>query len=108
MNVQIKIPCKVDFSKGEVYLGWVETNPRYRRLGLSMYVIIEKLELLKEMGKTTGKCIVERSNLASRNMTIKVGGKVYGEGRYLKILWWKSWREKPAVQQASTARTVVK
>ena len=101
MNVQIKIPYKVDFSNREAYLGWVETNPQYRRLGLSMYVILEKLKLLKTMGKTTGKGIVEKGNLASRKLTIKAGGKVYAEGCYLRILWWKSWKEKPVVQEAS-------
>ena len=101
MNVQIKIPYKVDFSNSEAYLGWVETNPQYRRLGLSMYVILEKLKLLKTMGKTTGKCIAEKCNLASQKLTIKAGGRLYGKGRYLKILWWKSWKEKPVVREAS-------
>jgi hypothetical protein len=101
MNVQIKIPYKVDFSNSEAYLGWVETNPQYRRLGLSMYVILEKLKLLKTMGKTTGKCIAEQGNLASHKFTIKAGGRVYGEGCYLKILWWKSWKERPISREES-------
>jgi hypothetical protein len=101
MNVQIKIPYKVDFSNSEAYLGWVETNPQYRRLGLSMYVILEKLKLLKTMGKTTGKCIVGKGNLASQKRIIRIGGKLYGKGRYLKILWWKSWKEKPISREES-------
>ena len=100
MNVQIKIPYKVDFSNSEVYLGWVETNPKYRRLGLSIYAILYLKFKLKTMGKTTGKCIVGKGNLASQKRIIKVGGKLYGKGRYLKILWWKSWKEKPIMQEA--------
>jgi hypothetical protein len=101
MNVQIKIPYKVDFSNSEAYLGWVETNHQYRRLGLSTYVISEKVRLFATMGKTTGKGIVEEGNLPSQKLTIKAGGKVYAEGRYLRILWWKSWKEKPVIQEAS-------
>jgi hypothetical protein len=52
------------------------------------------MKLLTVMGKITGKWIVEKSNLAPKRPTIKVGGKIYAEGRYLKILWWRSWREK--------------
>jgi hypothetical protein len=89
-----KIVYRIGFLDNEAYLGWVETNPQYRRLGLSMYVILEKLKLLKTMGKTTGKCIAEKGNLASQKLTIKAGGRLYGKGRYLKILWWSSWEER--------------
>jgi len=44
--------------------------------------------------------LVEKGNLASLKGLPKAGGRVYGEGRYLKILWWKSWKEKPSIQQA--------
>jgi hypothetical protein len=101
MNVQIKIPYKVDFSNSEAYLGWVETNPKYRRLGLSMYVISEKVRLFATMGETTGKGIVEKGNLASQKLTIKAGGRLYGKGRYLKILWWKSWKERLIIREES-------
>jgi hypothetical protein len=100
MNVLTKISREVDFSNNEVYLGWSQTDPKYRRLGLSTYVISEKVRLFATMGKTAGKRIAEKSNLASRKLTIKAGGKVYAEGRYLRILWWKSWKEKPVIQQA--------
>ena len=99
MNVQTKILYKVDFSNSEAYLGWVETNPQYRCLGLSMYVILEKFKFLKTVGKTTGKCIAEKGNLASQKMTIKAGGRCYGKGRYLKILWWNFWKEKPVTRE---------
>jgi hypothetical protein len=101
MESLIEVHVKVDFLNNEVYLGWVETNPQYRRLGLSMYVISEKVRLFATMGKTTGKGIVEKGNLPSQKITIKAGGRIYSEGRYLKILWWKSWKEKPVVSEAS-------
>jgi hypothetical protein len=94
------------FSNSVAYLGWAETNPRYRRLGLSEYLSSEEQGFFTKLGKTAGKWIVEKSNLASRKLTIKAGGRVYGEGRYLKILWWKSWKEKPVVSEASQPQSV--
>ena len=106
INTLINKTCyKTDFSNNEAYLGWSETNPKYRRAGLSMYVILEKVRLLTTMGKTTGKCLVARNNVASRKAIIKCGGRIYGEGRYLKILSWKSWKEKPVVQQAGQTQS---
>ena len=92
-----EIPYSVDFSNNEVFLAWSEIDPRYRRLGISAYMYAEKRRALLGMGKTMGKCFVEKHNFASRMATIKVGGIQHGEGRYLRILWWKSWKEWPIV-----------
>jgi hypothetical protein len=100
MNVLTKISREVDFSNNEVYLGWSHTDPKYRRLGLSTYLISEKVRLFATMGKTTGKWFVEKGNLPSQKITIKAGGRIYSEGRYLKILWWKSRKEEPIIQEA--------
>jgi len=51
------------------------------------------------MGKIIGRTLVEKGNLASLNSLPKVGGRIYGEGRYLRILGWKSWKEKPVVRE---------
>ncbi len=100
MDMIFRIPYKVDFLNGGVYIGWSETTPKYKRLGLSQYLIAEKLKLFATMGKTTGKWTVVRSNRASQRLTIKIGGRIYGKGRYVKILWWSSWKERPVIQQA--------
>jgi len=99
MDMIFRIPYKVDFLNGEVYIGWSETTPKYKRLGLSQYLIAEKLKLFATMGKTTGKWTVVKSNRASQRLTIKIGGRIYGEGSYLKILWWSSWKERSVIQQ---------
>jgi ribosomal protein S18 acetylase RimI-like enzyme len=101
MDVIFRIPYKVDFLNGDVYIGWSETTPKYKRLGLSQYLIAEKLKLFKTMGKTTVKWTVRKSNRASKGLTTKIGGRIYGEGRYLKILWWESWEEKPVIREES-------
>jgi hypothetical protein len=102
INTLINRRCyKSDFLNNGVYLGWSQTTPKYKRLGLSQYLIAEKLKLFATMGKTTGKWTVVKSNRASQRLTIKIGGRVYGEGRYLKILWWKSWKERPIIGEES-------
>jgi hypothetical protein len=101
MNILTEIPYKVDFSNSEAYLGWSETNPKYRRLHLSSYLYWEEKKFLVKMGKTTGRTLVEKSNLASLKCLFKAGGRVHGEARYLRISWWKSWKEKPVVREAS-------
>jgi len=101
MDSLIKVHYKVDFWNNEAYLGWSETNPQYRRLLLSRYNYSEERKFLASMEKTMGRTLVAKSNLASLKGLPKAGGRVYGEGRYLKILWWKSWEEKPIVQEAS-------
>jgi len=94
MNILTEIPYKIDFSNSEAYLGWSETNPKYRRLLLSRYNYSEERKFLASIEKTIGRTRVAKSNLASLKGLPKAGGRVYGEGRYLKILWWKSWKEK--------------
>ena len=92
-----EIPFSVGFSGNEAFLGWTETDPRHRRLGICAYLCSEKRKVLLDMGKTAGRCFVEKSNFASRGATIGFGGKLRAEGRYFRILWWKSWKEWPIV-----------
>lgn len=95
----VEIPCRVDFSNGEVYLGWSETVPRYRRKGLLVYTYFEIAKYLRKDGRTKVRAIVEKSNTASRNAHAKLGGRICVEGRYLRLLWWKFWREKPFISE---------
>ena len=104
-EIMVRVPSKVDFLSNEVYLGWSETIPEYRKLGFSQYLISEKLKLFAKMGKTTGKWTVVKSNAASNELTIKIGARIYGEGRYLNILWWKFWKERPLVHEARQPRS---
>lgn len=100
MDSLIKVYYKVDFWNNEAYLGWSETNPKYRRLLLSRYTYSEERKFLASMEKIIGRTLVAKSNPASLKGLPKAGGRVYGEGRYLKILWWSSWKERPVIQQA--------
>lgn len=87
------LPYVVDFET-EACLGGGETVPRYRGLGLHKYSICQRLQFVTERGLKT-KFSVSKSNVIALKAHSRVGNKVVAEGRYLKLLWWKSWREKP-------------
>jgi len=56
INTLINRRCyKSDFLNNGVYLGWSPTDPKYRRLGLSTYVIFREVRFFATMGKTTGE-----------------------------------------------------
>jgi hypothetical protein len=87
-------PCKVDFSKGEAYAGGFITSPKYRGIGLATYVDFKTFQFLKEKGKIVTRHIAATENVAPHRIAAKFGAKVYGKGRYLRVLWWQSWKEK--------------
>lgn len=103
MNEQAKdslddFPFPVDFSNKEAYLGWTVKNPKYRRVGLSvpLYVYFEIMWSLREQGITACHFVVGKSKTVSRNTLAKrVPIRPYREGCYLRLFWWKFWKEKP-------------
>ena len=88
-------PLRVDFSKNEASLGPVETSTKYRRLDICTHVYSKIFLFLRQGGKTVVRSTTRKSNVAGRGAFAKFGTKIYAEGRYLKILSWKSWKEKP-------------
>jgi len=87
------IPYKVNFNNGEVVGGSESTMPQYRRKGLSTYGHLLKDRFLKDMGVTKKHAAISKTNLISMQAKSGFGHKVYAEGRYLKILGWKIWKE---------------
>lgn len=90
-----RLPIQVGFSSNEAYTGGAETNPKYRGMGLAPYVVFKRLQFLKERGRVAVRAVVATNNIASQRLHARLGSKRYAEARYLKLLWWKSWREKP-------------
>ena len=88
-------PYRIDFSNNEFSNGGTWTNPKYRGKGLSTYVSFHMYQFMKERGKTTHRGIIARGNIAAQKAYAKLGPKTVAEARYLKILWWKLWKEKP-------------
>ena len=88
-------PYQVDFSKGEVCLGDQWTSPKYRGMGLAPYVDFKAAQFVDERGKVSERSVGRTSNIPSKRAYTKLGPNIRAEARYLKILWWKSWKEKP-------------
>jgi len=93
-----RLPYKVDFSNRESCTGASMTNPKYRGMGLMGYNLWKRFEFLGQRGKVRDRAAVAKSNIASQRATMRVRTKIDTEARYLKILWWKSWKEKPLEQ----------
>lgn len=90
-----RLPHKVDYLKGEAYCGGTFSNPKYRGSGLMTYGYLKRLQFLKDTGRTVARNAVAKDNIASHKALAKLTPKVYARGRYLEILWWKSWKEEP-------------
>ena len=88
-------PYKVDFSRGEAFFAGAWTSPHYRRGGLAQYVGFQARQFLWESGKGLVRGTGRTDNTVSQQAYSRLGPKHYAEARYLKILWWKWWKEKP-------------
>jgi hypothetical protein len=89
------LPYKVDFSNGEASTGGTITVPKYRGKGLMAYGYFKRLQFLREQGVTASRNAVTVNNIASQKAHAKLGPKIYARARYLKLLWWDLWKERP-------------
>jgi len=88
-------PYKVDFSKGETCAGDTWTSPKYRRMGLTRYNQFKRVQLQLENGMVICRGATIKRKTAGRMAAVKFGMRIYAEARYLRVLWWKWWKEKP-------------
>ena len=91
-------PYKTDYSEHEAWWGGVWTDPKYRRMGLLTYADIKRLGFLLDKGIVISRYIITKGNIASNKSNARFNSRIYAEGRYLRILWWKSWKERPLSQ----------
>jgi len=91
-------PYEVDFLNAEACGGDVWTKPEYRRMGIRTYSRVKRMQFLFDNGIATNRTAVPKWNIASQRGSAKFNANIYAEARYLKILWWKSWKEKPLQQ----------
>lgn len=92
------LPYRVNFSDKQGSTGGTWTNPKYRGKGLMVYGYFKKFQFLREQGMRSSRNGVNAGNVASQKAHAKFGPKVYAKGRYLKILWWQSWKETPLTE----------
>ena len=92
-------PIKLDFARGESFSGSVWTNPKYRRMGFRTYRSYKLRQFLRErgvvaiLGYTT-----EKDAAAATRIAAEAGRTIYARGRFVRILWWKSWKETPIAE----------
>jgi len=91
-------PYVIDFSKGEVCAAEARTHPKYRGMGLNRYSHFKRGQFKAERGITADKSSIVKDNIAIQRSHAGPMPNKYAEGRYLRILWWKSWRERPLSQ----------
>jgi len=88
-------PIKVNFANNEyVAAGWW-TNPKFRGKGLGSHVGFKRSQFLGERGMVVQRAVIAKGNIVALRAFAKRAPKMYAEARYLKILWWKFWKEKP-------------
>jgi len=89
------LPYRVGFSGGQACTGGTVTMPQYRGKGLMAYGYFKRLQYLRGKGVRTSRNVTNTNNIASQKVHAKFSPKIYAQARYLKILWWKWWKEKP-------------
>ncbi len=89
------MPLRVDFSDSECYLGGSETVPEYRGKGLMTYNSYRMYRYRSENGIKTARYAMSASNTAARWQASKFEPVTYGRARFMRFLWWKSWKETP-------------
>ena len=87
-------PLNTDFSR-EALIGALWSNPKYRRLGLGRYRTYRLRKFLLETGLVMTRGATAKGNTVAVERLSRVGSTVYGEARYLRLLWWRWWRERP-------------
>ena len=88
-------PYRTDFANHESCWGGTWTSPKYRRLGLHRYARFKMDEFLLSRNVVKNRSAIPKSSIASARSRPEHFPPPYAEGRYLRILWWESWREKP-------------
>ena len=96
-------PVQMDFTNGEALCGAVLTKPEHRRMRLNLYMGLHIRQFLLDRGIATMRGAIGKENAASLKANDKFSPIVYAEGRYLRVLWWKSWKERPLSTEGQQA-----
>jgi len=86
-------PYKVDYLNHEACSTGLWTHPRYRQRGLRRYARFRMLQFLHDRGIHTKRAAIEKRNVIAQQGRREYPHGPYAEGRHLKVLWWKSWKE---------------
>ena len=89
------LPFKVFFQKREVNTGAAFTDPHFRGKKLHGYIRSHIYNYLSQEGFVKCKYTIDINNISSQKSLAKFNASIIGKGHYLKILWWKFWKEEP-------------
>jgi len=92
------LPYHVEFSNKEACTGGAVTIPKYRGKGLLTYSHVKRDNFLSERGIITVRNAVATNNIATQKVQVRDGPSICAKARYLKILWWKFWKETPLIE----------
>jgi hypothetical protein len=88
-----KIPLHTYFPGDSAFLGGGWTNPRHRDRGYWSYGYFSVLNYLHAAGVNTAYLTVNTHNYIMRRAISKFASP-YAKGYYLKILWFRYWKQK--------------
>ena len=88
-------PYVVDFSNHEACSSGSWTHPQFRRLRLRRYSRFMMLRYLLDNGIRTKRAAIAKGNIPPQQGRHEYPRGPQGEGRYLRVLWWESWKERP-------------
>ena len=89
------LPFKVFFQKREVNTGAAFTDPHFRGKKLHGYIRSYIYDYLSQEGFVKCRYPIEVNNISSQKGVARFNPTIIGKGYYLKILWWKFWKEEP-------------
>ncbi len=87
-------PYKVDFANREAVGTGAWTSPRHRGKGLGEHGASLFHMVARDNGIEVRRYAMRKGNIPSIKVQERVSDPC-GEGRYFRVLWWKSWRERP-------------
>ena len=73
--------------------GW--TNPKFRRSGLLAYGDIKRRQFQVSQGIRVSSWAIDKRNIPPQRFAERLDPRIRAEGRLLRILWWRSWKERP-------------
>jgi len=89
------LPFKVDFEAGEVCSGASFTDPAHRGKRLLAHTYCHVFRYSANDGIVKDRFSIDVNNIASQKAHARFNPVITGKGRYLKMLWWQSWKESP-------------
>lgn len=92
-------PFEIDFSSGECWSSHVWAKSKYRRTGLLVHSDMKRRQFQLQQGVRVSKWAINKRNIPPQRLATRLSFQICGQGRYLSILWWNSWKEEPLTPQ---------